>query len=56
MVIGGGLVGASIALAVSKYSRRRVMLIDKGSVGKGGTSAPSGILYFFHQFQAYLKD
>lgn len=55
MVIGGGIVGASIALAISKYSNMSVMLVDKGEFGKGGTSNASGVSEKLNKFRFYTQ-
>ena len=44
IVIGGGVVGTSVAFHLAKFGAQRVLLLEQGTVGSGTTSQSSGIL------------
>jgi glycine/D-amino acid oxidase-like deaminating enzyme len=44
IVIGGGVIGASIAYHLARLGQRRVLLLDRGRLGEGTTAQSSCIL------------
>jgi sarcosine oxidase, subunit beta len=44
IVIGGGVIGTSVAFHLAKFGCRSVLLLEQGTVGSGTTSQSSGIL------------
>ena len=46
VIIGGGVMGASIALELSKAGRKVVVIDKGGAAGGGSTSASSAIVRF----------
>lgn len=44
IVIGGGVIGASVAFHLASLGARNVLLLERGTVGAGTTSQSSGIL------------
>ena len=44
IVIGAGVVGASVAFHLAALGVRDVLLLDRGQVGEGTSSQSSGIL------------
>ena len=50
IVIGSGIIGSAIALAVSRAGNKRVTLIDKGPLVSGMTRRSAGLV---HPFQAH---
>lgn len=44
IVIGGGVIGASVAFHLASLGARQVLLLERGTVGSGTTSQSSGIL------------
>ncbi len=44
IVIGGGVIGASIAYHLARLGQRRVLLLDRGRIGEGTTAQSSCIL------------
>jgi sarcosine oxidase subunit beta len=46
VIIGGGIMGASIALELSKHGRKVIVLDKGGAPGAGSTSASSAIIRF----------
>jgi len=44
IVIGGGVVGTSVAFHLAKFGARRVLLLERSTIGSGTTSQSSGIL------------
>lgn len=46
VIIGGGVMGASIALELSRHGRKVVVIDKGGAVGAGSTSASSAIIRF----------
>ena len=57
VVIGGGVMGASIALELSKNGRKVVVLDKGGAPGAGSTSASSAIIRFtYSNFNSSKAD
>ena len=52
-IIGGGIIGASIAYNVAKHGASGVVLLEKAKFGSGSTSAALG--GFRHQFSNDLS-
>ncbi len=46
VIIGGGVMGASIALELSRHGRKVVVVDKGGAAGAGSTSASSAIIRF----------
>jgi glycine/D-amino acid oxidase-like deaminating enzyme len=44
IVIGGGVIGASVAFHLAEFGAKSVLLLERGTVGSGTTSQSSGIL------------
>jgi len=44
IVIGGGVIGTSVAFHLAQFGARRVLLLERDMVGSGTTSQSSGIL------------
>src|SRR5712672_2924759 len=44
IVIGGGVIGTSVAFHLAKLGAKRVLLLERGTIGAGTTSQSSGIL------------
>lgn len=44
IVIGGGVIGTSVAFHLAKLGAKSVLLVERGSIGSGTTSQSSGIL------------
>ena len=44
IVIGAGVIGASVAYHLARFGARRVLVLDRGQIGAGTTSQSSGIL------------
>jgi sarcosine oxidase subunit beta len=44
IVIGGGVIGVSIAYHLARLGQRRVLLLDRGRLGEGTTAQSSCIL------------
>jgi len=47
VVVGAGVIGAAIALELARGGRR-VVVLDKGGIGDGSTSASSAIVRFHY--------
>ena len=44
IVIGGGVIGTSVAFHLAEFGAKSVLLLERGTVGSGTTSQSSGIL------------
>ena len=44
VVIGGGVIGTSVAFHLSRLGAKKVLLLERETVGSGTTSQSSGIL------------
>jgi sarcosine oxidase subunit beta len=44
IVVGGGVIGASVAFHLAKFGAKKVLLLERDTVGAGTTSQSSGIL------------
>jgi glycine/D-amino acid oxidase-like deaminating enzyme len=44
IVIGGGVIGCSVAFHLARFGAKRVLLLERDTVGSGTTSQSSGIL------------
>lgn len=55
IVIGSGIIGASIAFALTQAARYRITLIEKGPLASGMTRRDAGIQHPFHSHPSLAK-
>ena len=44
VIVGGGILGASIAYHLSEYSSKRILVIDRGQFASGSSSKAAGLI------------
>ncbi|MDY6875424.1 MAG: FAD-dependent oxidoreductase [Chloroflexota bacterium] len=55
VVVGGGIVGVSVAYHLAKLGWTDVMLLEKGEIASGATTHAAGLVTQFHTSPTFLQ-